>query len=83
MLRLAISNCQKNCDKFRTKLAKWTKNSGDEIHWWDRVRVALFAEGAVEALSEQLSRCKSTMYAAVSTATLYVVSSDWTYESTV
>lgn len=83
MLRLAISNCQKACDKFHTKLARWTRNSGEEIHWRDRVRVALFAEGATEALSQQLSRCKSTVNAAVSTATLYVVLSDYAYGSTI
>jgi hypothetical protein len=52
------------------KLAQWTKHSKDNLHWWDRVRVGLFAEATVEALSEQLNRCKSTMNAAVSTAAL-------------
>ncbi|KAL4745968.1 hypothetical protein BDW72DRAFT_198133 [Aspergillus terricola var. indicus] len=69
-LQLAIANCQKACDKFRKKLALWTKHSDGKIHWRDRVRVGLFAEGTVKALSEQLSCCKATINAAVSTATL-------------
>ncbi|CAI7610128.1 unnamed protein product [Penicillium glandicola] len=52
------------------KLERWTKHSDGKIHWWDRVRVGLFAEATVEALSEQLNSCKSTMNAAVSTSAL-------------
>jgi hypothetical protein len=72
-LSLATTNCKRACDKFRTKLKKWTKHSADDaIHWWDRVRVGLFAEAEVEVLSEQLRKCKDTVNAAASTATLYV-----------
>jgi Fungal N-terminal domain of STAND proteins len=71
-LQLAIANCKRACDKFSKRLKKWTKHSGDRIHWLDRVRVGLFAETAIEALGEQLNNCKSTVNAAVSTATLYV-----------
>jgi hypothetical protein len=71
ILSLATTNCKRACDKFRTKLQKWTKHSTDDaIHWWDRVRVGLFAEAEVEVLSEQLRKCKDTVNAAVSTATL-------------
>jgi hypothetical protein len=69
-LQLAIANCQKACEKFRAKLARWTKHSGGKIDWRDRVRVGLFAEATVDALSEQLNNCKSTINAAVSTAAL-------------
>ena len=72
-LRLATANCRRACDKFRTKLKKWTKHSADDtMHWWDRVRVGLFAEADVEMLSEQLRKCKDTVGAAIGTATLYV-----------
>lgn len=69
-LQLAVTNCEKACDKFRLKLDRWTRHSDDKIHWWDRVRIGLFAEGTIEALSDQLDRYKSTMNTAVSTATL-------------
>jgi hypothetical protein len=69
-LQVAVTNCEKACDKFRQKLDRWTRHSDDKIHWWDRVRVGLFAEGTIEALSDQLDRYKSTMNTAVSTATL-------------
>lgn len=72
-LGLAINNCKRACDKFRTKFKKWTKHSTDDkIHWWDRVRVGLFAEAEIEVLSEQLSKCRDTITSAVATATLYV-----------
>ena len=71
-LQLANTNCQKSCDKFRVKLRQWTKHSEDGLHWRDRFRVGLFAEGSVKALSAQLNCSKSTMNAAVSTAALYV-----------
>lgn len=69
-LQLSMKHCQTACEKFRTKLARWTKHSNDGIHWWDRVRVGLFAEATVEALCEQLNRGRSTMTAAVGTANL-------------
>lgn len=71
-LQLAVTHCAKACTEFRNKIVRWTKHSGEKLHTWDRVRVGLFAERSVEALCEQLSRCKSTMNIAVSTATLYV-----------
>ncbi|GLA79168.1 hypothetical protein AtubIFM55763_002315 [Aspergillus tubingensis] len=67
-LQLAITNCARACDNFSTKLKQWTKQSNEKIHWWDRVRIGLFAEATIEALSKQLSCCKSTMSTAVSTA---------------
>lgn len=79
-LQLAVTNCQKASEKFRMKLTRWTKHSDGKIHWWDRVRVGLFAEATIKALSEQLNRCKSTINAAVSTATLYVFSSVRVYD---
>ncbi|GCB28280.1 hypothetical protein AAWM_11165 [Aspergillus awamori] len=69
-LQLAITNCARACDNFSTKLKQWTKHSNEKIHWWDRVRIGLFAEATIEALSKQLSCCKSTMSTAVSTAVL-------------
>lgn len=70
-LQFAIRNCQKACDTFRTRLQKWTRHSGDgKIHWWDRVRVGLFAEAEMEVLSKQLKNCRDTVGSAVSTATL-------------
>ncbi|KAJ5819488.1 hypothetical protein N7474_005079 [Penicillium riverlandense] len=56
-----ITMCRIACDNFRVKLARWTKHSDDKIHLWDRVNVGLFAEWTVEALSELLSRYKSTI----------------------
>ncbi|OJZ80252.1 hypothetical protein ASPFODRAFT_53584 [Aspergillus luchuensis CBS 106.47] len=69
-LQLAITNCARACGNFSTKLKQWTKHSNEKIHWWDRVRIGLFAEATIEALSKQLSCCKSTMSTAVSTAVL-------------
>ncbi|GLA56242.1 hypothetical protein AnigIFM63604_006139 [Aspergillus niger] len=69
-LQLAVTNCGRACDKFSKKLKQWTKHSDEKLHWWDRVRVGLFAEATIEALSKQLSCCKSTMSTAVSTAVL-------------
>jgi vacuolar-type H+-ATPase subunit I/STV1 len=71
-LQLAIVNCQRACDKFGKKLKRWTKHS-DENVWWNRVRIGLFAEATIKALSEQLNRCKNTVNTAVSMAALYVV----------
>jgi hypothetical protein len=73
ILSLATTNCKRACDKFRTKLQKWTKHSTDDaIHWWDRVRIGLFAEAEVEVLSEQVRKCKDDVRVAIGTATLYV-----------
>ncbi|PYH28302.1 uncharacterized protein BO87DRAFT_322525, partial [Aspergillus neoniger CBS 115656] len=72
-LQLAITNCARACDNFSTKLKQWTKHSNEKIHWWDRVRISLFAEATIKALSKQLSCCKSTMSTAVSTAVLYIL----------
>jgi hypothetical protein len=75
-LSLATAGCKRACDKFRTKLKKWTKHSADDtMHWWDRVRVALFAEAEIEILSARLSSCKDTVNAAINTAALYVPTS--------
>lgn len=72
-LGLALGNCKGACDKFQTKLKKWTKHSpGDGIHWRDRIWVGLFAEAEIKVLSEQLNKCKATVTSAVTTATLYV-----------
>lgn len=69
-LQLAVTNCQRACDNFGIKLARWTTRSDEKMHWWDRVRVGVLAETTVKALCDQLNRCESTMSTAISTATL-------------
>ncbi|KAJ5612646.1 hypothetical protein N7510_005840 [Penicillium lagena] len=69
-LKSAIAICETACDRFGVKLKRWTRHSEDRVHWWDRVRIGLFAEATIEALRKQLGYCKSTVNLAVSTAAL-------------
>lgn len=72
-LQVAVASCETACDRFGAKLKRWTRHSEDRVHWWDRVRIGLFAEATIEALRKQLGCSKSTVNMAVSTAALYVI----------
>jgi hypothetical protein len=72
-LAAALNNCKQACNKFQAKLKKWTRHSTDDkVHWWDRVRVGLFAERDIELLRRQLEQCKVTINTAIDTMTLCV-----------
>jgi hypothetical protein len=70
-VKLAISNCQKACDKFQILLGRWIKHStSNTMHWWDRVRVVLFGEAHIQILRQQLFQSQETLLAAITTANL-------------
>ncbi|OQD66191.1 hypothetical protein PENPOL_c005G10077 [Penicillium polonicum] len=72
-VKLAISNCQRACNKFQTLLGKWKKHStSNTMHWWDRVRVVLFGEAHIQILRQQLFQSQETLLAAITTANLIV-----------
>lgn len=68
-----LNYCKEACNRFQTKLKRWTRHSTeDKIHWWDRVRVGLFAERDIETLRKQLEQCITTTNTAISTTNLLV-----------
>ena len=74
-LATTLDNCRRACNKFQTKLEKWTRHSkNDKVQWWDRVRVGFFVEGDIESLRKQLEQCKATISTAIGTMNLFVVS---------
>jgi hypothetical protein len=69
--KAAMTSCLVSCDKFGTALARWTRHSGGgKLAWQDRATVGFFKKGQITSMSEQLQRCKSTLAAVVSIATL-------------
>ena len=75
VLASALENCKTACETFQAKLKRWMSHShGQQIYWWDRVRVGILADKKVEMLSKQLLQCKITINTALGTMTLYVCS---------
>jgi len=71
--KVAISNCKRACDMFRTDLQRWTRHSeGGKLSWQDRANVGFFKQRRVKSTSEQLQTCKLTINSVVGIATLYV-----------
>ncbi|KAJ5652438.1 hypothetical protein N7507_009864 [Penicillium longicatenatum] len=72
-INLAISNCQRACDKFQALLERWKKHSTpNTMHWWDRVRVVLFGEAHIQILRQQLFQSQQTLLAAIATANMII-----------
>jgi hypothetical protein len=71
--KVTFTSCGEACNLFRADLQLWTKHSADgTLSWQDRVNVGFFKQRRIQALSDQLRSCYSTMNLVVSVATLYM-----------
>lgn len=69
--KTATTSCKESCDKFRAALGRWTRHSNDgKLSWQDRAMVGVFKQSHIQSMSEQLQKCKTSLTAVVSIATL-------------